>query len=215
MEIETTRDGRLVLTKLGPLGQFANNAYIVADAETNDAVVIDAPQESERTVEAARPYNVRRIIVTHQHRDHWGGIDQLLAGIKAPVYTGYADREPYASYVSETLAHGDEVHVGGLRLRVLHTPGHTPGHVCLLVGDHLLTGDCLFPGGPGRTGSPELLAQEIESIKTHLYVLPDATNVYPGHGANTTIGASKQEYAVFAAKQHDPSLAGDVLWLTS
>ena len=215
MDIETTRDGRLILTKLGPLGQFANNAYIVADAETNDALIVDAPQESEHTVEAAQGFNVGRIIVTHRHRDHLGGIDALLGGIKAPVYSHEEDREPYATYINGTLAHGDEVQVGGLRLRIMHTPGHTPGHICILVGDHLLTGDCLFPGGPGRTQRPEDLSQEIESIRTHLYVLPDATHVYPGHGANTTIGASKQEFAVFAAKQHDPALAGDVLWLNS
>jgi glyoxylase-like metal-dependent hydrolase (beta-lactamase superfamily II) len=210
-----TRDGRLLLVKLGPLGQFANNAYLLADAVTNDAIVVDAPQESERVVEAARGLNVRRIIVTHRHPDHWNGIDALLAGIDAPVYCHESDREPYERYVKGTLAQDDEVEVGALSVRVLHTPGHSPGSICLLVGDHLLSGDTLFPGGPGRTRAPENLREEIASITSRLYALPDGTHVYPGHGANTTIGMSKQEYAVFAAKQHDAALCGDVLWLSS
>ena len=126
-----------------------------------------------------------------------------------------ADREPHAGYVKGLLADGDEVEVGSLRLSVLHTPGHTAGCICLRVGEHLIAGDTLFPGGPGRTRSGEDLQQEIDSIVTRLYSLPEQTHVYPGHGADTTIGASKQEYAVFAAKPHDASLSGDVLWLTS
>ena len=215
METEVTRDGRLLLLKLGPLGAVSNNAYVIADATTHDAIVVDAPEESEHVVEAARGFDVRGIVVTHRHRDHWAGIDALLAGIQAPVLCHEADREPYARYVENTLAHDDEVDVGGLRLRVIHTPGHTAGCICLSLGEHLIAGDTLFPGGPGRTRSPEDLRQEIESIVDNLYVLPESTHVYPGHGANTTIGASKAEYAVFAGKPHDPLLAGDVLWLRS
>src|SRR3954447_4494267 len=200
---EEIRDGRLLLIKLGPLGPVSNNAYILADTSTNDAIVIDAPAESAQVVARAAGLNVRRIIVTHRHRDHWGGIDELLAGIDVPVYTHELDREPYYQYVKGTLAHGDEVEVGNLKLRVIHTPGHTQGHICLRVGEHVLSGDTLFPGGPGRTQTPELLAQEIESITSRLYTLPDTLAVYPGHGANTTVGASKAEYAVFASKPHD------------
>jgi hydroxyacylglutathione hydrolase len=215
MEIEETRDGRLLLIKLGPLGPVSNNAYIIADSETNEAIVVDAPEESEHVVAAAKGLNVRQIIVTHRHRDHWNGIEALLDGINAPVYSHEADREPYAQYITGTLAHDDEVEVGGLKLRVLHTPGHTAGCICLELGEHLISGDTLFPGGPGRTRNPEDLQQEIDSIVSRLYVLPESTHVYPGHGANTTIGASKAEYAVFAAKQHEPALSGDVLWLSS
>jgi len=215
MEIEEVSDGRLLLIKIGPLGSVSNNVYIVADRETNDAIVVDAPEESEKAVEAAKAFNVRRIVVTHRHRDHWAGIDPMLAGIDAPVFTHPLDREPYDSYVKGTLDHGDEVEAGSLKLRVIHTPGHTQGCICLLLGEHLIAGDTLFPGGPGRTRTPEDLKQEIESITSRLHTLPETTAVYPGHGANTTIGASKAEYAVFASKPHDPALAGDVLWLKS
>jgi len=215
MDIETARDGRLLLVKIGPLGPVANNAYIIADEPTGEALVVDAPDQAHEVVEMTRGLSVRRIVVTHRHRDHWAGIDQLLGGVDAPVYCHEADREPYADYVEGTLAHGDRFSVGGLELEVLHTPGHTPGCICLRLGEHLIAGDTLFPGGPGRTRTNDDLRQEIDSIVGRLYVLPDSTRVYPGHGANTTIGASKAEYAVFAAKQHAPDLAGDVLWLKS
>ena len=213
--IEEVRDGRLLMLKIGPLGYAANNAYIIADGVTNEAIVVDAPEESEQVVAAAKAFNVRQVVVTHRHRDHWGGIDALLAGIEAPVLCHELDREPYASYVTKTIGDGDELAAGSLRLSVIHTPGHTQGCICLRLGEHLIAGDTLFPGGPGRTRTAEDLKQEIESISTRLYVLPDSTHVYPGHGANTTIAASKAEYAVFAAKAHDPALAGDVLWLES
>jgi hydroxyacylglutathione hydrolase len=100
-------------------------------------------------------------------------------------------------------------------VRVIHTPGHTPGSICLLVGGALLTGDTLFPGGPGRTRDPQALAQLIDSITTRLHVLPPETLVLPGHGDTTTIGVSREEYAVFASKSHQADLAGDVLWLES
>jgi glyoxylase-like metal-dependent hydrolase (beta-lactamase superfamily II) len=212
---EVTRDGRLLLIKVGPLGPVSNNAYVIADSNSNDAVIIDAPAESEQAVAAAKSLNVRRIIVTHRHQDHWAGIEGLLAAIDAPVYTHEADREPYAQHVTGTLANDDEIEVGNIKLRVIHTPGHTPGSFCLRLGEHLISGDTLFPGGPGRTRSPELLAQEIDSIVSRLHTLPDSLVVYPGHGANTTIAESKAEYAVFAAKPHDPNLSGDVLWLKS
>jgi glyoxylase-like metal-dependent hydrolase (beta-lactamase superfamily II) len=215
MEPEIVRDGRLLLIKLGPLGYASNNAYILADATTNDAVVIDAPEGSEQVLPHLKGVSVNGVIVTHRHRDHWAGIDALLAGVQVPVLTHEADREPYAQYVNATLEDGDEIEVGGLKLRVLHTPGHTPGSFCVLSGEHLLSGDTLFPGGPGRTRSNADLQQEIASITAQLYGLPDTVHVYPGHGANTTIGVSRGEYAVFAAKQHDPELSGDVLWLSS
>jgi glyoxylase-like metal-dependent hydrolase (beta-lactamase superfamily II) len=102
-------------------------------------------------------------------------------------------------------------------VRVIHTPGHTPGSICLLVpsrdgGDILISGDTLFPGGPGRSDSPEALRQMIASITSRLLVLPEDTAVYPGHGDNTTIADAKREYAVYASKEHPADQHGDVTW---
>jgi glyoxylase-like metal-dependent hydrolase (beta-lactamase superfamily II) len=164
------------------------------------------------TVEALAGARVSRIIVTHRHADHWASIDALKQATGAPVACHAADREPYASKVDATLADGDEIAAGSLRVRVIHTPGHTPGSVCFLVAHQLLSGDTLFPGGPGRTGRPEDLQEEIRSITSRLFVLPDATLVHPGHGAGTTIGRAKEEYAAFASRAHPPDLCGDVTW---
>ncbi len=215
MPTETVTDGRLTLVKIGPLGFASNNCYVLSDNQTHDAVVIDAPEGCEAIKPALEGLNVRSLIVTHRHRDHWAGIDTMLGFIEAPVLTGADDREPYEQYVTQSIADGDVIEVGGLQIKAIFTPGHTPGHMCLLTGNHLLSGDTLFPGGPGRTRSNELLLQEIESIKSRLYVLPDDVAVYPGHGDNTTIAASKAEFAIFESKPHDPDLSGDVLWLES
>ncbi len=209
------REGGLRLIRVGPLGPFANNAYILVDEASGRSVIIDAPMEGEKVVEAAQGTSVERIIVTHRHGDHWASIDPLRRQTGAPVLCHEADRQARSELVDGTLADGQEIDLGETCLRVIHTPGHTPGSICLLVGRHLISGDTLFPGGPGHSDKPEDLQQEIRSIVERLYILPDDTVVHPGHGDGTTIGRSKEEYAVFAARQHPPDLCGDVLWLES
>ncbi len=206
---------QLEVVKVGPLGPFDNNAYLVVDPATKESIIVDAPFEGEKLLEAARGTHVARIIVTHHHADHWATIDLLKSATGAPVYCHEADREPHADQVDGTLVDGEEVPLGRGRLRVIHTPGHTPGSICLLTGRFLIAGDTLFPGGPGHSDRPEDLQQEIQSILQRLYVLPDETMVYSGHGDTTTIGRSRQEHAVFASQQHPPDLCGDVLWLES
>jgi hydroxyacylglutathione hydrolase len=203
----------LQVVKVGPLGPFNNNAYLVVDPATKESIIVDAPLEGEKVLEAAQVTRVSRIIVTHRHGDHWATIDALKSATGAPVYCHEADREPHADKVDSTLADGEEVALGNGRLRVIHTPGHTPGSICLLTGGFLIAGDTLFPGGPGHSDQPEDLQLEIRSIVERLFALPDETAVYPGHGDDTTIGRSKEEYAVFAAREHAPDLCGDVLWL--
>jgi glyoxylase-like metal-dependent hydrolase (beta-lactamase superfamily II) len=203
----------LQVVKVGPLGPFNNNAYLVVDPTTKQSIIVDAPPEGEKVLEAAQGTRVSRIIVTHRHGDHWATIDALKSATGAPVYCHEADREPHADKVDGTLADGDAIALGGGRLLVVHTPGHTPGSICLLTGRVLIAGDTLFPGGPGHSDRPEDLQQEIRSIVERLFALPDETAVYPGHGDDTTIGRSKQEYAAFAAREHPPDLCGDVLWL--
>ena len=87
--------------------------------------------------------------------------------------------------------------------------------MCYVVGKHLFCGDTLFPGGPGRSRTPENLQEIIGNITEKLFVLPDDTDLLPGHGVESTLGASKEEYRVFAGKSHPADLCGDVLWLES
>ena len=111
------------------------------------------------------------------------------------------------------LTDQQEIQFGKHKLTALFTPGHTPGATCFFVGTHLFSGDTLFPGGPGHSRTNKDLKQEIGSIVTKLYTLPEETIVWPGHGENTTIGVSKAEYSIFKNKEHDENLHGDVLWL--
>ena len=211
---EVYADERVTVELLPDLGPYANNAYIVRPrAGGAGATLIDIPQGFEQVLAALDGEAVERVIVTHSHMDHWGGWEVMRAALSAPVLAGAEETEIEASRAVERLADGAELAVGGASLRVLHTPGHTPGSICLLLGGVVFTGDTLFPGGPGASQSNALLKQEIASITLRLYALPAETVVLPGHGPGTTIGESMREYEVFAAKEHDPDLHGDVLWL--
>jgi len=97
----------------------------------------------------------------------------------------------------------------------LNTPGHTDGASCFLVGKHLFSGDTLFPGGPGKSRSPEAFTQLLNSITGKLLPLSDDTNVYPGHGDDTTIGEARRRYTDFNSRSHPADLSGDVDWLQS
>ncbi len=212
---EVYADDRLVIEELPALGRLANNAYILRPAGGGAVTIVDVPEGFEAVLEALGETPVERIVITHSHFDHWGGYDVMRASLDAPVCVGAAETNIEASRPVERLADDATLHVGDARMRVIHTPGHTPGSICLHVGSAVLTGDTLFPGGPGHSRTPEALHQEIVSITERLYTLDAATVVLPGHGPGTTIGASQREYAVFAGKPHDAELHGDVLWLES
>lgn len=213
--MDVYEEGALRLVKAGPLGDFGNNAYLIQDRDSGDTIIVDAPADGERLLEALGDGRVSRIVVTHRHADHWLSIDALKAITGAPVACHEADREPYATKVDAAIADGELIEVGSVVVQAIHTPGHTPGSICLLVGSHLISGDTLFPNGPGRTNRPEDLQEEIRSITSRLFELPDETTVHPGHGDDGNIGESKREYAGFAAHEHPADLAGDVTWADS
>ena len=211
-------DEELTIQVVRNLGPYANNSYIIRPSGGRAAVVVDAPEGSEAVVTALGDGGVAAVVLTHSHRDHWGGHEALRAHTSAPFWASTAEVNLDAVIASgevQRLEHGAVIPIGGSQVQVLHTPGHTPGSIRLVAGRAVLTGDTLFPGGPGRSSSPEALAQELESIVTLLHSLPDDRLVLPGHGVSTTVGESKAEYAVFASKEHAPDLHGDVLWAES
>lgn len=172
------------------VGPLDNNVFVLRCRHTGDAVLIDAANEHERLLELARRLGVRRVLETHGHWDHIQAVPQLRdAGYSVGV-TG-EDAAMLPSY-DEVLTDDSVIEVGRLRLRTIHTPGHTPGSMCFLVEGKpiLFSGDTLFPGGPGATqyeggDFPTI----IRSIEERLFrtLAPD-TLVLPGHGADTTIG---------------------------
>ena len=205
-------DGEIQITKIN-MGPYNNNGYIVACAETGEAVIIDTPAEPEKLLNELGDVQVKAILITHGHQDHLLGFEEITGQVDAPVGVGEADVDLLPSPPSIILRDGATMDVGNQTIQFLSTPGHTSGSTCLLIGKHLFSGDTLFPGGPGKSRSPEALKQEIDSITRKLLVLPDDTAVYPGHGDDTTIGQARQEYQVFASKQHPDDLCGDVAWL--
>jgi hydroxyacylglutathione hydrolase len=198
------------------VGPIATNVYVLGDERTREAIAIDTATPcvawvSERL--AARGWTLKLIVSSHRHWDHIGDNAAVMAatgaelaahvldapGIRAPSGSG-APFPILPSVPAVELAEGGQVVFGDLRLEVLHTPGHTPGSVCLLARGEglLLSGDTLFAGGWGRVdldgGSPDAMAASIAGLT----VLPDTTRVLPGHGAATTIGRERAWMALVA-----------------
>jgi glyoxylase-like metal-dependent hydrolase (beta-lactamase superfamily II) len=174
-----------------------NNVWVVGDDA--ECVVIDAPHDVEAIMAVVGERRVKAIVCTHAHDDHVRVAPALRERTGAPILLHPDDRPlwelTHPDYLWDVdLADGQQIEVGGTSLTVLHTPGHAPGAVCLLVEDHgcVFTGDTLFQGGPGATGRSFSDRPTIEaSIRRRLWALPDATVVHTGHGADTTIGAER------------------------
>ena len=210
VSIQTHEAGPLSITKFDSLGPYGNNAYLVADREVGEAIIVDMPAGSRAVLDAIGGVRITSIVLTHTHPDHWADYDLVKNATGAPVLCNPAEVIVPASKIDRPIADGDEIAAGKGSIRAVHTPGHTPGSTCYLAGRILFSGDVLFPGGPGRTQRPADLQQTIKSITDRLYALSDDTLVLPGHGGDTTIGESKREYAVFASREHPSELCGDV-----
>jgi hydroxyacylglutathione hydrolase len=196
-------------------GPYDNNAYLIVCPQTDHSIIIDAPMWPQELLDEAKNTLVKAVLITHNHQDHLAGLKEIVDATGAPVQAHGKDAAALPIPPSNLVNDGDTITVGTITLKVIHTPGHTPGSVCYLVGNHLFSGDTLFPSGPGRSGSPQDLRQTIKSITEKLYVLPDDTFLLPGHGQDSTIGISKEEYSIFAKKSHPADLSGDILWLES
>ena len=194
---------------------FGTNAYVIICRQTRDSVLIDAPADAGAILERLKGTNPKYILLTHNHMDHLGALSELQSKLKVPVAVHALDVKGLPSPPEMLLNDGDIVSFGNIKLKVLHTPGHTPGSLCFLVSNYLISGDTIFPGGPGKTGSPADFRQIIKSITDKIFVLPDDTQIYPGHGDSTVLKKEKDEFAAFSAHPHDPNLCGDVLWLSS
>jgi glyoxylase-like metal-dependent hydrolase (beta-lactamase superfamily II) len=208
------QDDKITIHKI-KCGPYDNNAYLLVCPETNQSILIDTPQDPDALIEAAKQTDVQAILITHNHGDHLAGFAEVTAAIGASVGIGDADAHALTTPPTMLLKDGDEITAGTLTLKAIGTPGHTPGSTCFSIGNHLFSGDTLFPNGPGKTGTPENLAQIIDSITSSLFALSDDTNIFPGHGDDGNLKTEKDKYKVFASKEHPADLAGDVEWLKS
>ncbi len=212
--VVVVKNDALQIEKL-ELGPFATNAYVMICRQTGDSVLIDAPANVSTIMERLRGTKPRYILLTHNHMDHTGALSELRSKLKVPVGAHAADTNILPSPPEVLLNGGNTLSFGNIKLEVLHTPGHTPGSLCFKVGKYLISGDTIFPGGPGKTRSPADFRQIIKSITDKLFMLSDDTEVYSGHGNSTTLKKAKEDYTVFSSRSHDPNLCGDVLWLSS
>ena len=193
------------------VGDLQMNCYIFGCAATRQAVIIDPGGDAEQIISAVAEVGatIKMILLTHGHYDHIAGLREVKQHFNCPVLIHVADEEALTNPMvnlsaltganitcepaEQILDDGDQVAVGNLRLEVIHTPGHTPGGVCFRYGKVVFGGDVLFQGSIGRTDLPGGSFEDLErSIISRLYVLPDDTTIYPGHGEPTTIGFEKK-----------------------
>ena len=208
------KDDDVQIEKL-ELGPFGTNAYIVICQKTRDSVLIDTPAEANIIMDRLKGTNPKYILLTHNHMDHLAALTELHSRLKVPLAAHALDAANLPSPLEMRLSDGDTISVGNLKLEVIHTPGHTSGSLCFKVGRYLISGDTIFTEGPGKTRSPADFRQIIKSITEKIFVLPEDTPIYPGHGDSTTLKKEKDEFAVFSSRPHDPNLCGDVIWLSS
>jgi glyoxylase-like metal-dependent hydrolase (beta-lactamase superfamily II) len=184
-----------------------NNVWLVGD--DSEVVVVDAAHDAEAILAAVGGRRLAGIVCTHGHNDHINAAASVSDATGAPIWLHPADRMLWdvvnAGRAPGELADGQELTVAGTTLTVLHTPGHSPGGVCLHAPDlkTVLTGDTLFRGGPGATGrSFSNFPTIIESIKGRLLTLEPGTAVLTGHGDSTTIGGEAGELEAWIARGH-------------
>lgn len=168
-------------------GPLETNVLILRDVPTGATVIVDAADDAGLLEEAVADLDVRAILTTHGHWDHHQAAPELADRLDVPVLMHRDDRA-ITDLEALPLEPGSFA-LGDTRIAVVHTPGHTPGSVSLLLEGIAITGDTLFPGGPGATRFPYSdFDRIIESIRAELFTLPDDTTVIPGHGATTTVG---------------------------
>jgi len=205
------KDDQIQIDKL-ELGPYGTNAYILVCRNTGESVVVDAPADAGKILDLLKGTRPNYILITHNHMDHTGALADLKAALDLPIAAHADDAGRLPVSADQLLNDGDVISFGDIKLSVLYTPGHTPGSICFLTGNYLIAGDTLFPGGPGRTGSPADFKKILNSLTGKIFVLADDTQVFPGHGNSTTLEKERQAFEDFSARSLDANLCGDVLW---
>lgn len=191
-----------------PLGLYQTNCYVVWEETADTCVVIDPGYETRELETLLEKENkkVEAVLLTHCHFDHVGGVESLARRENCPVYICQGDLSlpPVMTggeiYYTHTYADGDVLHLAGLNFRVLHTPGHTPGCVCLQCENALFTGDTLFAGSCGRTDFPGSSPRDMAASLKRLAALQGDFRVLPGHGVETTLNEERRSNPFMAER---------------
>jgi glyoxylase-like metal-dependent hydrolase (beta-lactamase superfamily II) len=173
------------------------NGYIVSDASSKEAVVIDPGQPADKIVEQASGLRIKHILATHGHPGHVGGKDDVKAVTGGLTGIHTADAKQFLRSADRYLVDGDELEFGDFKIQVLHTPGHTPGSVVFVIANHAFVGDTILAGGIGKQTAETDLRRQMMSIGTKLLRLPLQTALYPGHGPATSLEREVAQSPVF------------------
>ncbi|MDP3971648.1 MAG: MBL fold metallo-hydrolase [Candidatus Nanopelagicales bacterium] len=202
---QTRLTKQLEITKLtvGPLG---NNCYLLRCRRTGGTLLIDAAAEPDRILEMTGG-RIDRILTTHGHHDHWGALAAIKQATGAETLAHPADAEMIGVPTDRLVDGGDRVPVGEVELEAVHLVGHSPGSLALIHRDvdgstHVFSGDALFPDGVGNTwGDPNAFRSLLDGVTSQIFDrLPDGAWVYPGHGADTTLGVERPALSTWRAR---------------
>ncbi len=201
---------RLLSITVGPLQE---HCYVLADDTRGEAVVIDPGDEAEQIMELIGKLRVASILLTHAHRDHIGAVVELRAATGARVSIHPADAHMLGAVLPDDfLRDGATLTLDAMELRVVHTPGHTPGMVSFMLdGARAIVGDTLFEGGPGRTWCPDDFRTTLRTLRSVLE-WPDDTECFPGHGPSFRLGDIRARIEAFLTHRHAADFFGDASW---
>lgn len=185
----------LVISKIA-VGPYDNNAYLLRCSVTGASILIDAAAEPDRLLDLVGDGSLDFVLTTHRHADHWQALHDVVTKTGARTVAGEVDAAQIPIPTDLKTRDGASISFGDVTLRVIELAGHTEGSISVFYDDptghgHLFTGDCLFPGGIGRTLSEPEFDSLFDGVVRQFFSLPDETWVYPGHGHDTTIGAER------------------------
>ena len=196
----------LTISKLA-VSEMANNAYLLRDTATGEALLIDAAAEPAALLALIGNAPLSVVVTTHGHWDHHRALTDLVVATGATTVAHPADASDLPVSVDRKVEHGDTVTFGGQTLDVIHLRGHTPGSIALVwrgpggAGVHVFTGDSLFPGGPGRTTNPEDFNSLMDDLEERIFGrFADSTWFYPGHGNDSTLGVERPHLGEWRAR---------------
>ncbi|MFI9252381.1 MBL fold metallo-hydrolase [Streptomyces sp. NPDC053069] len=195
----------LMITKIA-VGPMDNNAYLLRCRATDEQLLIDAANEAQTLLGMIGDDGIASVVTTHRHGDHWQALAEVVAATGARTYAGREDAPGIPVPTDVLVDDGDVIRVGRVELTARHLVGHTPGSIALVYDDphghpHVFTGDCLFPGGPGKTTNPRDFTSLMDGLEEKVFgPLPDETWIYPGHGNDTTLGDERPHLAEWRSR---------------
>ncbi|MBL7163473.1 MAG: MBL fold metallo-hydrolase [Anaerolineales bacterium] len=195
------------------VGPWPMNTYVVICEETKTSAIIDPGADAEKILGMTEGTRVDKILLTHGHFDHVQALEKVKEATNARVYLHPADAQEFDLAFDVALEGGQQIPVGNLVLRAIHTPGHTPGQICFDLGDgRIVVGDTVFVGGPGKTWSPDDFSATMKTMQEIVFTWPDETQFFPGHGPSGIIGVERPAFEKFVARGWPDDLQGDVTW---